>query len=257
MKLGLRLPQRLGVDLQHDLVEAARTAEAAGYASLWTYERLLFPETPAEPYAPPNVPWPETSRQAADPLGILTAAAMATEKVRLGTSVLVAALHTPVQLAKALATVDQISGGRMIVGMSTGWSTDELQATGATQADRGRFLDETLVFDAVWGPDPVTFRSPRGVIDNASILPKPVSNIPVMLGGGGGPQHQLQGPRAHCQTRRRLVAATYYTRSGRSRRTARKLGPYSGNGYCAWPGHEPDGVGRGGKRHLHGLSGRT
>jgi alkanesulfonate monooxygenase SsuD/methylene tetrahydromethanopterin reductase-like flavin-dependent oxidoreductase (luciferase family) len=56
MKLGLRLPQRLGVDLQHDLVEAARTAEAAGYASLWTYERLLFPETRAEPYAPPNVP---------------------------------------------------------------------------------------------------------------------------------------------------------------------------------------------------------
>ena len=85
MKLGLRLPQRLGVDLQHDLVEAARTAEAAGYASLWTYERLLFPETPAEPYAPPNVPWPETSRQAADPLAVLTAAAVATEKVRLGT----------------------------------------------------------------------------------------------------------------------------------------------------------------------------
>ena len=93
MELGLRLPQRLGVDLQHDLVEAARTAEAAGYASLWTYERLLFPDTPAEPYAP-------------------------------------------------------------------------------TRADRGRFLDETLdVFDAVWGPDPVTFRGPRVVIDNASVLP--------------------------------------------------------------------------------------
>jgi probable F420-dependent oxidoreductase len=186
MKLGLRLPQRLGVDLQHDLVEVARTAEAAGYASLWTYERLLFPKTPAEPYAPPNVPWPETSRQAADPLTVLTAAAVVTEKVRLGSAVLVAALHTPVQLAKALATVDQISGGRMIAGMSTGWSTDELQATGATRADRGRFLDETLdVFDAVWGPDPVSFRGPRVVIDNASVLPKPVSKIPVMLGGGG------------------------------------------------------------------------
>ncbi len=152
MKLGLRLPQRLGVDLQHDLVEAARTTEAAGYASLWTYERLLFPETPAEPYAPPNMPWPEHSRQAADPLAVLTAAAVATEHVRLGTAVLIAALHTPVQLAKALATIDQISGGRMIAGMSTGWSTDELQATGATRADRGRLLDETLdVFDAVWG----------------------------------------------------------------------------------------------------------
>jgi len=185
MRLGLRLPQRLGVDLQHDLVEAARTAEAAGYASLWTYERLLFPETPAEPYAPPNVPWPETQRQAADPLAVLTAAAVATEQVRLGTSVLIAALHTPIQLAKTLATIDQISGGRMIAGIGTGWSTDELQATGATRADRGRFLDETLdVFDAVWGPDPVTFRSPRVVIDNASVLPKPVSKIPVMLGGG-------------------------------------------------------------------------
>ncbi|MCV7380811.1 LLM class F420-dependent oxidoreductase [Mycobacterium alsense] len=186
MQLGLRLPQRLGVDLQHEVVEAARTAEAAGYASVWTYERLLFPQTPAEPYAPPNVPWPESSRQAADPLAVLAAAAAATEKVRLGTSVLIAALHTPVQLAKALATIDQISGGRMVAGLGTGWSTDELQATGATRADRGRFLDETLdVFDAVWGPDPVTFRGPRVVIDNAAVLPKPVGKIPVLLGGGG------------------------------------------------------------------------
>jgi len=186
VKLGLRLPQRLGVDLQHDVVEAARTAEAAGYASLWTYERLLFPQTPAESYAElPNVPWPAHSRQAADSLAVLTAAAVATEQVRLGLAVLVAALHTPVQLAKALATIDQISGGRMIAGMGTGWSTDEFQATGATRADRGRFLDETLdVFDAVWGPDPVTFRSPRVVIDNASVLPKPATKIPVMLGGG-------------------------------------------------------------------------
>ena len=52
MKLGLRLPQGLGIDLRHDVVEAARTAEAAGYTSLWTYERLIFPQTPLEPYAP-------------------------------------------------------------------------------------------------------------------------------------------------------------------------------------------------------------
>lgn len=186
MRLGLRLPQRLGVDLQHDVVEAARTAEAAGYASLWTYERLLFPQTPAESYAElPNVPWPAHSRQAADPMAVLTAAAVATEQVRLGTALLIAAQHTPVQLAKALATIDQISGGRMIAGMGPGWSSDDLRATGATRADRGRFLDETLdVFDAVWGPDPVTFRSPRVVIDNASVLPKPATKIPVMLGGG-------------------------------------------------------------------------
>ncbi|WIX75468.1 TIGR03619 family F420-dependent LLM class oxidoreductase [Amycolatopsis carbonis] len=185
MKLGLRLPQRLGVDLQHDVVEAARTAEAAGYASLWTYEQLLFPETPLEPYAPPNVPWPESGRQTADPLAVLTAAAVVTEKVRLGTAVLIAALHTPVPLAKALATVDQISGGRVIAGLGAGWSSDVLRATGATRGDRGRFLDEMLdVFDAVWGPDPVSIRSPRVIIDKASVLPKPASKIPVMLAGG-------------------------------------------------------------------------
>ena len=197
MRLGLRLPQRLGVDLQHDVVEAARTAEAAGYASLWTYERLLFPKSPLEPYAPPNVPWPEHSRQVADSLAVLTAAAVATEQVRLGIAVLVAALHTPVQLAKALATIDQISGGRMIAGMGTGWSSDDLRATGATRADRGRFLDETLdVFDAVWGPDPVTFRSPRVVIDSASVLPKPATKIPVMLGGGSSKAVQRIAKRA-------------------------------------------------------------
>ncbi|MFG2076327.1 LLM class F420-dependent oxidoreductase [Nonomuraea maritima] len=179
------MPQRVGVNLRRDLVEAARTAEAAGYASLWTYERLLFPQTPAEPYAPPNVPWPETQRQAADSLVALSAAAVVTEHVRLGTAVLIAGLHTPIQLAKQLAALDQISGGRVIAGLGTGWSSDEFQAAGATRADRGRFLDETLdVFDAVWGPDPVNFRSPRVVIDNASVLPKPVSRIPVLLGGG-------------------------------------------------------------------------
>ncbi|MFI5614409.1 LLM class F420-dependent oxidoreductase [Amycolatopsis sp. NPDC051903] len=175
------------MDLQHDVVEAARTAEAAGYASLWTYERLLFPETPVEPYvALPGVPWPEASRQAADPLAVLTAAAVVTEKVRLGTSVLVAPLHGPLQLAKEIATIDQLSGGRVIAGLGTGWSSDEFQATGVTRADRGRFLDETMdVFDAVWGPDPVSFRGPRVVIDQAAVLPKPVGKIPVVLGGGG------------------------------------------------------------------------
>lgn len=186
MKLGLRLPQGLGTDLRHDVVEAARTAEAAGYASLWTYERLLFPESPVDPYSPTTVEWPESSRQAADPLAVLTAAAVVTERVRLGTAVLIAALHTPVQLAKALATVYQISGGRVVAGLGTGWSSDELRATGATRADRGRFVDETLdVFNAAWGPDPVTVRGPRTVIDRASVLPKPVSRIPVLLGGGG------------------------------------------------------------------------
>jgi probable F420-dependent oxidoreductase len=189
MKLGLRLPQRLGVDLRHDIVEAARTAEAAGFDSLWVFERLLFPVAPREGYGEPGAAWPESHRQTADPLAVLTAAAVATTTVRLGTSVVVAPLHTPIQLAKSLATIDQISGGRVVAGLATGWSSDELQAAGVTRADRGRLLDETMdVFEAAWGPDPVSYRGRSTVIDNAYVLPKPASRIPVMLGGGSGPK---------------------------------------------------------------------
>ncbi|WP_433508431.1 LLM class flavin-dependent oxidoreductase [Pseudonocardia halophobica] len=146
----------------------------------------------------------------------------------------IAALHAPVQLAKTLATIDQISGGRMIAGMSTGWSTDELQATGATRAVRGRFLDETLdVFEAVWGPDPVIFRSPRVVVDNASILPKPDSKLPVMLGCGGSNLGRGTSSKAVQRIARRADGwLPVFTTPGPgrwSRRTARKLGPHSGN----------------------------
>jgi probable F420-dependent oxidoreductase len=189
MRLGLRLPQRTGVDLQHDIVETARTAEAAGFDSLWVFERLLFPVAPKEGYGVPGADWPESHRQTADPLAVLTAAAVATTTVRLGTSVLVAPLHIPIQLAKSLATIDQISGGRVVAGLATGWSTDELQAAGVTRADRGRLLDETMdVFEVAWGPDPVVYRGRSTVIDNAYVLPKPASTIPVMLGGGDGPK---------------------------------------------------------------------
>jgi alkanesulfonate monooxygenase SsuD/methylene tetrahydromethanopterin reductase-like flavin-dependent oxidoreductase (luciferase family) len=120
MKLGLRLPQG-STDLQHDIAETAKAAEAAGYATLWTWEPLLYPVAPKEPVfvtrtmrSAPGAPWPEPYRQVAAPLPVLTAAAMVTTKARLGISVMIAAQHGPVQLAKTLATFDQISGGGVI-----------------------------------------------------------------------------------------------------------------------------------------------
>jgi probable F420-dependent oxidoreductase len=185
MKLGLRLPQRAGTDLRRDVAAVARGAEELGYASLWTYERVLFPDSPAEDYF--GSPWPEPQRQAADPLAVLAAAAMVTAAPRLGTAVLVAAAHAPFQLAKSLATIDQLSGGRTVAGLGAGWSSDELQTVRATRADRGRFLDETLdVLAAVWGPDPVSYTGPRTVIDKAAVLPKPAAKIPVLLAGAAG-----------------------------------------------------------------------
>jgi probable F420-dependent oxidoreductase len=142
---------------------------------------------------PASLPWPATMRQAAEPLAVLTAASVVTTKARLGTGVLVAPTHAPFQLAKSLATIDQLSGGRLIAGIGSGWSTDEMQATGGTRADRDRFMDETLdVFEAVWGPDPVNYRGPRAVIENAIVLPKPMSKIPVIVGGGACTSRALE-----------------------------------------------------------------
>src|SRR5262245_42596508 len=110
VRLGLRLPQRTD-DLRRDVVETARAAEEFGYDSLWTRERLLFPDSPLDispgsGAAYVGQPWPEEYRETAEALAVLTAAAMVTSRVRLGTSTLVAGSHAPVQLAKAFATID-------------------------------------------------------------------------------------------------------------------------------------------------------
>lgn len=191
MRLGLALPQRLGTNLGQDVTELARRAEATGFASLWVYERLLFPVTPLTPlYGIPELgySWPEAYKQTAEPLSVLTAAAAVTSKVRLGTGLLVAPLHHPVQLAKSLATIDQISKGRLIAGLGLGWSEDEMRAVGATLPDRARSLEETLrVFHTIWGPDPVNYNGDSGTITNSYVLPKPVGALPIFIGGGYAP----------------------------------------------------------------------
>jgi probable F420-dependent oxidoreductase len=188
VRLGFELPQRLGTNLSRDVTELARQAEATGFTSLWVYERLLFPVAPLGPlYGIPELgnSWPDSYKQAAEPLAVLTAAAAVTSTVRLGTGLLVAPLHHPVQLAKSLATIDQISGGRLIAGLGLGWSDDEMHAVGTKSSERARSLEEMLdVFSAVWGPDPVNYRGSAGVIANAYVLPKPVKTLPVYIGGG-------------------------------------------------------------------------
>ncbi len=182
VKFGLGLPQRKGADLRHDIVEAARTAELAGFASLWVHERLV-PDQPADGYATSGLAWFGGDAEYADPLPVLAVAAAMTESVRLGASLLLTPLQSPAQLAGALATIDQISGGgRLIAG--AGWPADELQAASATLAERGSRLDETLdVFDAAWGDDLFSYHRHRTALHQVLLQPKPVTKIPVLLGG--------------------------------------------------------------------------
>jgi probable F420-dependent oxidoreductase len=190
VKLGLGLPQSGKMNLNTDVVRVAKAAEEAGFTSLWAFERTLVPVDPTQGlYNVPGLPWPRWYRHVADGLTVLTAAAAVTSRVRLGTSVLVAPLHVPTELARTLATLDLISGGRVIAGLGSGWSIDEYNAAGADIDGRGRALDETIdVCEAIWGADPVSVKGQRTLIDNATVGPKPDRRIPIMLGGGWGPR---------------------------------------------------------------------
>ncbi|MEV7404572.1 LLM class F420-dependent oxidoreductase [Streptomyces sp. NPDC091267] len=182
--LGLGLPQMKQYDIGRDVADVARAAEAVGYASLWVFERVLFPEPATQGlYGVPGLAWPEQYRSVADPLITLTLAAAATERARLGTSVLIAPLHVPFQLARSLASLDAASGGRVIAGLGTGWSLDEYAAASVAPFEkRGAVLDELLdVCAAVWGPDPVSYQGDLTTIAPSEVGPKPARPIPVFL----------------------------------------------------------------------------
>jgi probable F420-dependent oxidoreductase len=183
-RLGLSLPQNRQYDIGRDVPDVARAAEEIGYESLWVYERALYPEPAGQGlYGIEGLPWPDFYRNVADPLVTLTLAAAATERARLGSSVLVAPLHQPFQLAKSLATLDAASGGRVIAGFGTGWSLDEYAAAGIRPIEqRGQVLDEVIeVCRAVWGPDPVRYDGRITKITSAVVGPKPARPIPVLL----------------------------------------------------------------------------
>ncbi|MFI0811506.1 LLM class F420-dependent oxidoreductase [Streptomyces echinatus] len=188
-RLGLGLPQMRQYSIGKDVPEVARAAEQIGYESLWVFERALFPEPATQGlYGIEGLAWPDAYRSVADPLVTLTLAAAATERAELGSSVLVAPLHLPFQLAKALATLDAASGGRVVAGLGTGWSLDEYAASGVRPfEERGEALDEIIaVCRAVWGPDPVVHEGPLTKIGSAVVGPKPARPIPVLLAAGNG-----------------------------------------------------------------------
>lgn len=187
LRLGLGLPQNGTYDLANDVTAAARAAEETGYDSVWVLERIMRPEQPVDDmYLVPGLPWSDYFRTVADPLVTLSMAAAVTQRVRLGTAVLVGPLHQPFLLARALGSLDAMSGGRLIAGLGTGWSRDEYAAAGADHAGRGATLDELLtVCERVWGPDPVpAYEGKHTRFNPAAIGPKPAGRIPVLLAAG-------------------------------------------------------------------------
>jgi len=176
MKLGFALPNVGPIATPEAVTQVAQRAEALGYHSLWTIERLLYPVVPQTAYAvTADGSLPEPYKHVLDPLDALTFAAAQTKKITLGTSVLDMPYYNPVLLARRLSTIDFLSNGRLRVGLGLGWSKDEMDATGAEMKNRGARADEFLqVLKAIWTTNPVEYQGRFFRIPKSYIYPKPV-----------------------------------------------------------------------------------
>jgi len=176
MKIGFALPNIGPVGTVEGVSKAAARAEALGYESLWTIERLLWPLKPQTPYpATPDGLLPEPYKYILDPLDTLTFAAAQTRTIGLGTSVLDIPYYNPVMLARRLTTLDLLSNGRLRLGLGLGWSKDEMEASGASMQQRGARADEFLqVLKAVWTTNPAEFHGRFYNVPKSYINHKPI-----------------------------------------------------------------------------------
>ncbi|WP_440074122.1 LLM class F420-dependent oxidoreductase [Streptosporangium sp. OZ121] len=176
MRIGFALPQIGRLARPSLIITTAVAAEELGYDSLWVLERLLKPVHPRTPYpGTPDGRLPEALGTVFDPLSVLSFAAARTESIALGTSVLCMPLHNPVMLAKQLATIDVLSGGRLRVGLGLGWSEDEYEAAGTTSADRGRKATEFVkVLKELWTADKPAFHGEFYRVAESEFRPRPV-----------------------------------------------------------------------------------
>jgi probable F420-dependent oxidoreductase len=159
------------------IVESVCRAEELGFDAVLVNDHIIV-------NGPPQVvaAWGNTY----DPLIVLSHVAACTTRIRLGTSVLILPYRNPVATAKMIATLDQLSGGRVIAGVGAGWHAAEFAALGVPFHERGARTTEYLrLWQACWGPDPVSFRGRFFAFEDMYIKPKPVQqpHPPIWVGG--------------------------------------------------------------------------
>ena len=174
--------------------------EAAGAESFWAVEHILV----AEDYEP-RYPYSADGRMPGggaalmpDPLQILAFAGAHTERLRLGTSVVVATQHPALILAKAVATLDLMSSGRVELGVGMGWQIEEYRAVNVPYEGKGRRLDETIdAMRACWAPNPVSYHGTTVGFERVNVDPKPAQagGVPIVIGGSSDAAARRAGVR--------------------------------------------------------------
>jgi len=165
----------------------ARLAEAAGFDSLFAVEHVVWPEnyTSVYPYGPTGRLPGEPSVKLPDPLIWLTWVAAATTRLRFMTAVMILPQRNPLVLAKEVATLDYLSGGRFELGIGVGWLKEEFEALGIPFERRGKRADEYIgAMRALWASDAASFAGEFVNFDKVSSNPKPVAkSVPIIVGG--------------------------------------------------------------------------
>jgi len=190
MKFGVFLPVSGRAASRATLMQAAQQAERLGYDSVWSADRIIIPWEikTTYPYSkeatfivPPDRPFFE-------PLTCLAFLAGCTEKVMLGMSVMVMPYRHPLYWAKIATTIDQLSTGRLIMGVGVGWMQEEFEAMGAPFKERGQVSDEQLrLLDQLWQDEHINFQGEYYKFNDIAFSPKPFQKprIPIWVGGEG------------------------------------------------------------------------
>jgi probable F420-dependent oxidoreductase len=187
VKIGFAIPVSGSWATPQNMLYVAQRAEQLGYESLWAFQRLL---------SPVDGHWGETYRSVQDPVVTLSYLAGQTSRIRLGVAVLNMPFFAPVLLAKQLATLDIVSGGRLDAGLGIGWSDEEYTAVGVPKDGRGRRAEEFLsLLKTLWTSDVVEHEGEFYRVPPTVMEPKPVQrpHPPVLLGGTAPPALRRAG----------------------------------------------------------------
>jgi probable F420-dependent oxidoreductase len=182
MELGVcYFPTDYGIDM----MELGRALEERGFKSLFVPEHTHIPLSRRTPF-PGGGELPKRYSHTHDPFVALSFAAAVTKKLKLGTGILLVPQHEPIVTAKAIASLDQLSGGRFIFGIGGGWNVDEMENHGAKHATRFKMMREhVLAMKALWTQDEASFHGEFVNFDPAWSWPKPKQkpHPPIILGG--------------------------------------------------------------------------
>jgi probable F420-dependent oxidoreductase len=170
-----------------EAVGLAQVAEAAGFESIWTVDHVVVPAgyQSKYPYDPSGKLPSGEATVFPDPLIWLAYVAARTSTLRLGTGILIVPQRNPLVLAKELATLDHLSGGRMILGAGIGWLEEEFDALGVPFAGRGRRTEEAIAaMRALWSQESASYQSSTTSFRDCFLRPQPPGGaIPVHVGG--------------------------------------------------------------------------